>query len=153
VTAFADASAIVTLYVDEIHGDLVRREQTLVVSGLSRVEVSAAIWRKHRNGELSAADSRLLVDAFLADWVDARREPARFVAVSPTVSVLVDAVTLTGVHGLRGYDAVQLASARAARATAPEVTSFLCFDAALSRAAAAEGFAVNELPDRFGDLG
>jgi uncharacterized protein len=120
------------------------------VSGLSRVEVSAAIWRKHRNGELSAADARLLVDAFLADWVDARREPARFVSVAPTANVLVDAVTLTGVHGLRAYDAVQLASARAARATAPEVTSFLCFDGTLSRAAAAEGFAVNELPDRFG---
>jgi uncharacterized protein len=87
------------------------------VSGLSRVEVSAAIWRKHRNGELSAADARLLVDAFLADWVDARREPARFVSVAPTANVLVDAVTLTGVHGLRAYDAVQLASARAARAT------------------------------------
>jgi predicted nucleic acid-binding protein len=141
VTAFADASAIVTLYVDEVHGDVVRREQSLIVSALSRVEVAAGLWRKHRVGELSHTDARLLVDAFLADW--AGEGTATFVSVPPTPSVLDAAVALAGVHGLRTYDAVQLSSARAARDAAPEVTSFLCFDAALSRAAAAEGFTVN----------
>jgi predicted nucleic acid-binding protein len=141
VIAFADASAIVTIYVDEVHGDVVRREQRFIVSALSRVEVAAGLWRKHRIGELSPSDARLLVDAFLADWAGYGR--ATFVPVPPTPSVLDAAVALAGVHGLRADDAVQLSSACAARDAAPEVTNFLCFDSALSRAAAAEGFTVN----------
>lgn len=146
MTAFADASAIVKLYADEPGSDLVRLEQHFVVSALSRVEVASAIWRKHRLGELSSAEARLLVDAFLADWAGSGHVPPTFVPVSPTASVLDSAVSLCGVHGLRASDSVQLASALAARAAAGEVRVFLGFDAALSRAAAAEGFGVNHVP-------
>ena len=144
MTAFADASAIVKLSHDEAGSDVVRDESHLVVSALSRVEVTSAIWRKHRMSELSSADARTLIDAFLADWSGSSPEPPIFLPVSATTSVLDRAVALCGVHGLRAYDAIQLASALAARAAAVDVSTFLGFDAALSRAAATEGFAVGQ---------
>ncbi len=42
-------------------------------------------------------------------------------------------------HGLRAYDAVQLASACAVNAAVPEGTAFVAFDKTLRAAAAAEG--------------
>ncbi len=45
-------------------------------------------------------------------------------------------------YGLRAYDAVQLASAEAARAADPGCDSFACFDASLRDAAAGAGFAL-----------
>lgn len=151
--AFADASAVVKLYSDEPGSEVVRREEQLIVAAITRVEVAAAIWRKQRMDELSATDARLLVDAFLADWAGAGAGSPTFVPVAATASVLDAAMSLSGVHGLRAYDSVQLASALAARAAAGEVAALLCFDAALTRAAAAEGFAVNRIPDGPGRTG
>jgi hypothetical protein len=42
----------------------VRRRAPFVVSALSRVEVPAALWRKHRQGELSAQDVGVLAADF-----------------------------------------------------------------------------------------
>jgi predicted nucleic acid-binding protein len=153
VTAFADASALVTLYADEPGHDVIAGRDVLVVSALSRVEVPAALWRKQRTGELTAGKARVLVDDFLAAWddgatntVDVRdddRIPA-YLPVRASTSVLDAAVRLCGVHGLRAYDAVQLASATAARAADDGIDTFLALDRALTRAAAAEGFTVPE---------
>lgn len=54
---FADSSALVKLYADELGVDVVRAVPSLIISQLARVEVPAALWRKHRLGELSAADT------------------------------------------------------------------------------------------------
>lgn len=67
MSAFADASALVKLYADEGGADVVRALQAVVVSQVSRVEVPAAIWPKHRTGELDAEEARLLVADFEAD--------------------------------------------------------------------------------------
>jgi predicted nucleic acid-binding protein len=154
VTAFADASALVTLYADEPgHEDIAGRD-VLVVSAVSRVEVPAALWRKQRTGELTAGKARVLVDDFLATW-DAGATPAgdvrdddhapAYLPVRASNPVLDAAVRLCGVHGLRAYDAVQLASATTAREADAGIDTFLAFDRALVLAAEAEGFAV---PDR-----
>lgn len=137
MTVFADSSALVKLYADEVDADLVRSQTAYVVSTLARVEVPAALWRKDRTGELSAADAALLAAEFAADWHDAE---GRFLAVTVAGLVLEDAAGLVAGHGLRAYDAMQLACARAARAADPEVGDFLCFDADLRTAAAREGF-------------
>jgi uncharacterized protein len=146
VTAFADSSAVVALYADERGSEVVRGEGHLVVSVLCRVEVAAAIWRKQRMSEVSANDARLLLDEFRADWNNSPGSAHVFVPIAATSGVIDEAASLCGVHGLRAYDAVQLASALAARAATGEVSTFLGFDVALSRAAAAEGFEVNDLP-------
>lgn len=137
MTVFADSSALVKIYSDEAGAEIVRSTRLFVVSALARVEVPAAIWRKHRVGQLAAADAGVLITAFEADWHDAA---GPFLPIAAMGVVLADAAALVGTHGLRAYDAVQLASAVAARAADPDVDMVLCFDTDLSDAAAREGF-------------
>lgn len=113
-----------------------------MISLLARVEVPAAIWRKHRLGDLDAADARILIDAFEFDLSGDDRDPPRFAAIALPATLLESAARMAGVHGLRAYDAVQLASACVAQQADSECDTFACFDAALRRAAAAEGFSV-----------
>lgn len=137
--AFADSSAAVKLYADEADAETVRSQSGLVISALARVEVPAALWRKHRLGELSAADTTVLVSEFEADYFGNEQQPARFFVVGVTPEILEHAARLVAVHGLRAYDATQLASARAVADAVPDGISFLAFDKALRAAAAAEG--------------
>lgn len=135
---FADSSALVKLYADEVHADTVRSLSLMAVSQLARVEVPAVLWRKHRLGELSAEDTGVLVAAFEADYFGAE-EPARFFAIAITVDILDQASRFAGAHGLRAHDAVQLASACAVDAVVPERAAFVAFDKTLRAAAAVEG--------------
>jgi predicted nucleic acid-binding protein len=138
-TVFADSSALVKLYADEQAADIIRSIPHLLVSQLARVEVPAALWRKHRVGELSVPSTAALVAAFEVDYFGVDGTPARFSIIGLTASILDDAARLVGTHGLRGYDAVQLACACAARGAIPEGVTFTAFDKTLCAAAAAEG--------------
>lgn len=117
-----------------------RRLANLVVSKLARVEVPTALWRKHRTGELSTEDAAVLVEEFDWDWFGAPGAELRFAVVEVTDDVLDLAARSAARHPLRAYDAVQLASALAARAASPDLTLFACFDEELADAARAEGF-------------
>jgi predicted nucleic acid-binding protein len=146
VTAvFADSSALVKLYADELGSEMVRMFSPLIISQLARVEVPAALWRKHRLGELSAGDTSVLISAFEADYFGTEEDAERFLAVGATAPILEAAAQLAGIHGLRAYDAVQLASACAALRELPEGLRFAAFDQALRTAAAREGLQL--LPD------
>lgn len=57
-------------------------------------------------------------------------------------TVLESAARLTAVHGLRAYDAVQLASALVARRADSGVDTVVCFDAELAEAGRRERFQV-----------
>lgn len=137
MTVFADSSALVKLYADEPGAELVRAQDVFVVSVLARVEVPAAFWRKQRSRQLSEADARVLTAAFEADWHD---EDGRFLPLVVDEVVLEEAAALAARHDLRAYDAVQLATAGAARSAGVELDAFLCFDADLGAAAAREGW-------------
>ncbi len=139
---FADSSALVKLYADEQDHELIRSQDSLVVSALARVEVPAAIWRKHRMGELRPGDAGILVAAFEADYHGSAQDRPRFAVLAATGPVLEIASRLVGVHGLPAYDAVQLASAKAAAEAIPGCRTVAVFDASLRSAAAKEGFAV-----------
>lgn len=142
VATFADSSALVKLYADEPDADRVRSVPVLVISQLARVEVPAALWKKHRVGELSAASAGILAADFEADYFGTDQGPPRFWVVAATAAILDEAAQLAATLGLRAYDAVQLASAVAMLAASDETLSFLAFDDALSRAAAARGFTI-----------
>ncbi len=142
MSTFADSSAVVKLYVDEAGHREVRKPEVLLVSALTRVEVPSALWRKHREGELDAADAQVLVEAFEADLLGEPDGRPRLVAIALPTRLLAAAARLAGVHGLRAADAVQLASACAARDADPRCETFVCFDAGLRRAGAAERFAL-----------
>ena len=112
------------------------------MSGLARVEVPAALWRKHRLGELSAADTALLVEEFEWDWFGEAPSEVELAVLAVTAEILDEAARSVARHALRAFDAVQLASAVTARAADASLTEFACFDETLADAARAESFAV-----------
>lgn len=140
MSVFADSSALVKLYVPEEGHERIRALRSLVVSQTACVEVPAALWRKCRMGAVSHADARLLISGFEADYHGSAARPPRFHVV-PTSDLIFDlAARLTGVHGLRAYDAVQLATAQLAKSADPTCDRFAAFDKDLRHAAAGEGF-------------
>lgn len=139
---FADSSAVVKLYADEEHSDVVRRFDSLVTSSICRVEVVAALWRKTRIGEISSSAASMLVREFEFDLADTPDGVVRYVPMPVTDSLLSKASQLLPFHELRSLDAVQLASALYARELDPECAGFVCFDQRLTRAATAHGFRV-----------
>lgn len=130
------------LYADEPGADAVRRASNVVVSGLARVEIPAALWRKHRLGELDADEASALVEEFEWDWHGGPDAEQRFAVVAVTDEILDEAARSVARHPLRALDAVQLASALAARAADPELATFACFDESLADAARAEGLRI-----------
>jgi len=142
VSCFADSSALVKLYAEEIgRAEVLAAERmTMLVSDLARVEVPAALWKKHRAGEITVEDAQLLTDQFTADLHGTRSTVPRWPSLSVTGRVLDRAAQLAAAHSLRAYDAVQLATALAAREIDPTLDLFVCFDKGLNKAAEAEGF-------------
>lgn len=86
-------------------------------------------------------DAQLLTSAFEADWSGTVSAPGRFAVVAITAELLDEAARLCARHGLRAYDAIQLASAVAARNVNSEC-DLAVYDQPLRRAAAAEGFSL-----------
>ena len=118
MTTFCDASAILKQYVPEVGAAAVAElDGRLVVSDLSSVEVPSAIWRKQRMGELAAEDASVLVAAFGHDLRGGTYEAPRYATVALGNAVLTRAAGLLPRHELRAGDAIQLASAIAARAS------------------------------------
>lgn len=79
------------------------------------------------------------MSAFTADWYD----PAgSFAAVALRAPVLDQAASAAATHGLRAYDAVQLACALAARAADTQVHVVMCVQGELRDAAGREGFSL-----------
>jgi predicted nucleic acid-binding protein len=130
------------LYADEPDADDVRSLSPLAISQIARVEVPAALWRKHRMGELSPAAAGVLIAEFEADYFGTKQEPERFAVVLIASEVLDSAATLAGRHRLRAYDAVQLASACALRDLIQDLVFFAAYDTDLNSAAVAEGLGV-----------
>lgn len=142
MSVFADSSALVKRYADEPGATTVRALESLVVCAIARVEIPAALWRKHRLGELEAVDAGLLVEQFEWEWLGGDATPPLFAAVALTDRVLADAARACARHGLRACDAVQLAAALAARDADPTLEGFVCFDDELASAARLEGFRI-----------
>lgn len=138
MTAFLDSSALVKRYADEPGSDLVQAvSEPVIASDLASVEVPAALWRKHRIGQLSAADAQLLCRRFLADMSpESAASGAGFIEVGN--DILSSAIELVARHPLRAYDAVQLASAIAVTRIVGSCR-FGCFDQQLNDAAVVEG--------------
>lgn len=112
---------------------------SIVVSALARVEVPAAMWRKHRVGAVAPEDAAAGVHAFEADWIGGDRG---FAIMRVTEEILSGAARLVARHPLRALDAIQLASALTAQAMDPGITDFVCFDVSLAAAARVEGLRV-----------
>lgn len=139
---FFDSSALVKLYFDEAGHESTRNVEHIVISALARVEVPSAIWRKHRLTEIDTSAAARLLTGFEEDFFGTDDSDPQFEILRVSDDVLDAAARLTGTAGLRAYDAVQLASAQAARAADSGCDTFACFDSSLRDAAARSGFAL-----------
>ena len=100
------------------------------------------MWRKARTGQLAADDAAILVSAFEFDYHGDDEVASIFAILAVDESMLVGAARQAARHGLRAYDAVQLACATAARSADASIDTLAAFDAQLRTAAMAEGFSV-----------
>jgi uncharacterized protein len=108
VILYLDASALVKRYVGEPGSreviGLTAAADAVAISLVSRAEVGAALARAVRLGVLDEHGGRRAQRSFSREWPDLARIPV-------TESLVSRAEGLAWDHGLRGYDAVQLAAA------------------------------------------
>jgi predicted nucleic acid-binding protein len=143
---FLDSSVVVKRYVAETGSAWIRRlcapagGNALYAAHVMGAEVSAAIMRRVRRGEITAVDA-----AFPSLQAHLRTD---YTPVYVTDALVQRAVDLTRRYPLRGYDAVHLASALqlAAECVALGIPApiFVCADTDLNAAASAEGLAVDD---------
>jgi uncharacterized protein len=136
---YLDTSAIVKLYVREPGTDSMLRlasaipAHQLLVLSIAAVEVRSAVRRRERIGDIDTADAVAVLEQFtehLASTLVRQSISDRTVDLS---------LRLVDGHGLKAYDALQLAGALAiAETSTGHPPTFVCSDAALLRAAKAE---------------
>ena len=133
---YLDTSALVKLYVVEEGSSLVRKSveeaETVATSLVSYVEGRAAFSRRRREGILSVTDQNRIVRDFNDEW-------KRYFVIDVTNPLVNNAAKLAELHGLRGYDAIQLASAEFFREKIREAVTFGCWDSRLETAAGRQG--------------
>ncbi len=141
---FLDSNALVKYYVQEPGSAAV--EKLLLSTAADRVyvamvtgaEVVAALKRAERTASLTTDQAEAAIQQFVEMW------ESQFVVVAVDETVLGLAMQLARRHGLRGYDAIQLACAAELAESAAEAGDTLTLwssDSDLLRAAHAEGLA------------
>lgn len=147
-TFFFDTSALVKRHVTEAGSEWVRSltkakaAHTLFIARIAAVEVFAAITRRQRGGSLSAAQAGAILGHFR------RHLTHRYVIVEVTPALLADAMRWARKHGLRAYDAVQLAAVleanRIYQTAGLGTMTLISADQELNAAAIASGLAVDD---------
>ena len=144
---FLDSSALVKFYVEEIGSDWTRSltnvaENIIYVASVARVEIVSALTRRLNRGDIVPAEFDQACDEAEADFIN------QFRIVDLTNAIIEDAITLAKRHGLRAYDAVQLAAALDTGRIISEVESteliLVSADADLNAAAVAQGLRVED---------
>ena len=108
---FFDTSGLVKRHVSEVGSGWVRSltqakaAHTLYIARITAVEMVAAITRRQRGGSLSAAQAGAILGHFR------RHLNGRYFVLELSPDLLSAAMKLSRGHGLRAYDAVQLAAA------------------------------------------
>lgn len=149
---YLDTSALVKRYVQE-RGTGWVSTLTSVHSGhetfvalVTGVEVVSAVARQARAGRFSLQDASAIIQAFQNHF------SSQYRVVLTVPAIVQQAMDLAQRHGLRGYDAIQLASALAVQgelaAYGAEPLVFVCSDHELNSAAQAEGLRV-ENPEMY----
>lgn len=136
--AYFDSSSIVRWFFDEPSMDLARgvkdRADISFTSLLAFPEVMSAINRAYKSGRCSNSDKNLIKEEFLRIWPNFQRIDVNDGLVQHAGSLIFN-------YGLRGFDAVHLASALLLRQEGEGIQIFFsCFDNNLNRAALKEGF-------------
>ena len=140
---YVDASALVKRYVAEVGSAdlnaLTMDAAAVATSLVTRAEIAAALARAVRVGVLDDVNGRRAQRRFSREWPDLMRVPV-------TETLVARAEALAWAHGLRGYDAVQLASALTWQDALGQETVLATFDRQLWEGALQAGLRV--WPDR-----
>lgn len=147
---FLDSSALVKFYVEESGTVWMRSltdsiENLLYVVNLARVEVISGLTRRLNRGDITASEFDRSLEEAQGDFADQYR------VVELTNALIDDAVTLAKNHGLRAYDAVQLATALEVRKALDQLDpvdfALVSADLELNAAAGLEGLQVEDPND------
>lgn len=134
--AYLDASALVKRYVVERGSSetiaLTAESEMIATSIVSRAEMAAALAKAVRVGLVKDDVARNAQRRFAGDWPDLVRVPV-------TEALVERAEALAWEHGLRGYDAVQLAAALTCQESVGEKIVVATFDQQLWGAAKRSG--------------
>ncbi|MDB5174073.1 MAG: hypothetical protein JWN51_2846 [Phycisphaerales bacterium] len=144
---FLDSSALVKRYVAEAGSAWVKSlfnpsvRNIIGAAVITGVEVVAAVARRQRGGSLQPIDASRIISQFRTDFF------ASLHRIEITPMVIESAMKLAEVHGLRGYDAVQLGAALSlqsfSKSTGLSIT-FVGSDRKLNAVATAEGLSVED---------
>lgn len=141
--AYLDASALVKRYVAERGSRetiaLMAESEMAATSIVTRAEVAAAFAKATRVRFVTEALARSAQRSFAEDWPDLVRVPI-------TEALVERAEALAWDHALRGYDAVQLASAQTWQESVASEVVLATFDQQLWEAAPRAG--VKVWPDK-----
>lgn len=133
---YLDASALVKRYVAEAGSakvaSLIGDAQAIGTAVVSCVEVAAAFAKAARVGLVTREAALAALKAFNTDW-------EHLVRLQFGEPLAARAGTLAWEHGLRGYDAVHLATALFWRETLGEAITVATYDRELWRGAQASG--------------
>jgi predicted nucleic acid-binding protein len=147
VIAYLDASALVKRYIVERGSRetiaLIADSEMAATSMVSRAEVVAALAKAVRTGLIKDVVARNARQKFAGDWPD-------IVRVLVTEALAERADGLAWEHGLRGYDAVQLASALTWQESVGDEIVLATFDQQLWEASMRTGLKV--WPEQLGSL-
>jgi uncharacterized protein len=125
VILYLDASALVKRYVAERGSretrELSAKADVVATSLITRVEVAAALAKAVRLEIIEPANGRKAQRAFASEWSD-------FAKVPVTEALVSRAEALAWDFALRGYDAVQLASALTWQEAVGEEINLATFD-------------------------
>jgi uncharacterized protein len=108
---FFDSSAVVKRYIAEIGSQWVaglmlpEAKNAIHIGVVTGAEVVAAFARRQRGGSLPPEQAAQAIAEFSDDWANL------YDVISADRQVVNQAMVLAQRHGLRGYDAMQLASA------------------------------------------
>ncbi len=140
---FLDSSTVVKRYAQEIGTPWVQAlaapaaGHLLVVVRITLAETVAAVTRKERGGYITPQAAATALADFQLDFA------RQYAIVEVSAALVAQAASLARKHGLRGYDAVQVAAALETHARIPSLT-MLSADADVNAAAQAEGLAVDD---------
>ncbi len=113
---FVDSSALVKRYINEIGSPWVLNlfnpalNNEIFIAAITSVEIVAAITRRMRSGNVSGTEVTDVCNLFKNDLI------SEYQVVEITENIINSAMALAETHGLRGYDAVQLAAGCAVNA-------------------------------------
>ena len=143
---FLDSSALVKRYVAEIGSGWVvglckpTLKNNVFIAAITTVEITAAISRRSRAGSINIEDATMVYHQLKNDI------ESEYQVIEITSSIINSGMRLAEKHGLRGYDAVQLAAAESINTLCianglPHLT-FVSADKELNIAAVSEGLFV-----------